>query len=151
MSICRIIHFAVGRGCFLWPVHFLGTTVVAFALLNFVLQGQTCLLPQIHLDFLLLHSSLLWWKGPLFFGVSSRRSLGLHRTVQLQLLQRYWLGHRLGLMWYWMVCLRNEQRSFGCFEIAPSTAFWTLLLTMRATPFLLRDSCLQCRYNDHLN
>ena len=26
--------------------------------------------------------------------------LGLHRTVQLQLLQRYWLGHRLGLLWY---------------------------------------------------
>ena len=24
----------------------------------------------------------------------------------------------------------------------PSTAFWTLLLTMMATPFLLRDSCL---------
>ena len=23
--------------------------------------------------------------------------VGLHRTVQLQLLQRYWLGHRLGL------------------------------------------------------
>ena len=30
--------------------------------------------------------------------------LGLHRTVQLQLLQHYWLGHRLGLLWYWMVC-----------------------------------------------
>ena len=41
--------------------------------------------------------------------------LGLHRTVQLQLLQRYWLGHRLGLLWYWMVCLGNEQRSFCCF------------------------------------
>ena len=23
--------------------------------------------------------------------------IGLHRTVQLQLLQDYWLGHRLGL------------------------------------------------------
>ena len=23
--------------------------------------------------------------------------VGLHRTIQLQLLQRYWLGHRLGL------------------------------------------------------
>ena len=31
--------------------------------------------------------------------------VGLHRTDQLQLLQRYWLGHRLGLLWYWMVCL----------------------------------------------
>ena len=45
----------------------------------------------------------------------------LHRTGQLQLLQRYWLGHRLGLLWYWMVCLGNEQRSrdhSDVFEIA---------------------------------
>ena len=47
-----------------------------------------------------------------FWGVSSRRSLGLHRTVQLQLLQHYWSGHRLGLLWHWKVCLGNEQRSF---------------------------------------
>ena len=38
--------------------------------------------------------------------------VGLHRSVQLQLLQRYWLGHSLGLPWYWMVCIGNEQRSF---------------------------------------
>ena len=36
--------------------------------------------------------------------------VGLHRTIQLQLLQCYWLGHRLGLLWYPMVCLENEQR-----------------------------------------
>ena len=41
--------------------------------------------------------------------------VGLHRTIQLQLLQRYWLGRRLGLPWYWMVCLGNEQRSFCSF------------------------------------
>ena len=38
--------------------------------------------------------------------------VGLHRTVQLQLLQHYWSGHRLGLLWYWMVCFGNKQRSF---------------------------------------
>ena len=71
--------------------------------------------------------------------------VGLHKTVQLQLLQHWWLGHRLGLLWYWMVCLRNKQRSLCCLEIAPkyTQEFWTLLLTMRATPFLLRDSCPQ--------
>ena len=41
--------------------------------------------------------------------------VGLHRTIQLQLLQHYWLGHRLWLLWYWLVCLGNEQRSFCCF------------------------------------
>ena len=40
--------------------------------------------------------------------------VGLHRTVQLQLLKHYWSGHRLGLPWYWMVCLGNEPRSFCC-------------------------------------
>ena len=28
-------------------------------------------------------------------GVSYKRSCSLHRTIQLQLLQRYWLGHTL--------------------------------------------------------
>ena len=36
--------------------------------------------------------------------------VGLHRTVQV--LQHYWLGHRLGLLWYWMVCLGKEPGSF---------------------------------------
>ena len=32
-----------------------------------------------------------------FSGVSSKGLVDLHRTIQLQLLQCYWLGHRLGL------------------------------------------------------
>ena len=36
--------------------------------------------------------------------------VGLHRTVEL--LQHYWLGCRLGLLWYWMVCLGNKQSLF---------------------------------------
>ena len=52
----------------------------------------------------------------IFCGVLVLKGLvGLHRTVQLQLLQHYWLGHRLGLLWYWMVYLGNKQRSFCCF------------------------------------
>ena len=38
-------------------------------------------------------------RGVLVFGVLVLKGLvGLHRTVQLQLLQCYWLGHRLGLL-----------------------------------------------------
>ena len=36
--------------------------------------------------------------------------VGLHRTIQLHFLQHYWFGHRLGLPWYWMIFLGNEQR-----------------------------------------
>ena len=68
-----------------------------------------------------------------FLGFSSM-SCSLHRTVQLQLLQCYWSGHRLGLPWYWMVCLGNEQRSFchfwDCLQVLHFRLFcwlWGLL------------------------
>ena len=44
------------------------------------------------LDFLLLHSSPQY-EGHLFWVLVLKGLVGLHRTVQL--LQRYWLGHRL--------------------------------------------------------
>ena len=66
MSMCRVFLCVVGRGCLLWPVYSLARTLLAFALLHFVLQGQICLLLQVFLGFLLLHSSPLYWKGHLF-------------------------------------------------------------------------------------
>ena len=78
--------------------------------------------------------------------------VGLHKTVQLQLLQHYWLGHRLGLLWYWMVCLGNEQRSFCCFwdciQVLHFRLFcwpWWLLHFFWGIP-----AC-SSRYNGHLN
>ena len=44
--------------------------------------------------------------------------VGLHRRVQLQLLHCYWLGHRLGLLWYWMVCLGTNRDHSVIFEVA---------------------------------
>ena len=113
--MCRVFSCVVGRGCLLWPVHSLGKTLLAFALLHFVLQDQIYLLLLVSFDFLLLYTSLLWWKGHLFGVLVLEGLIGLHRLVPLQLLQHYWLGHRLELPWYWMVCLGNEQRSFCCF------------------------------------
>ena len=34
MSMCRAFSCVVGRGCLLWPVHFLGKTLLAFAMLH---------------------------------------------------------------------------------------------------------------------
>ena len=124
-----------GRGCLLWPVHSLGKTLLAFALLHFVLQGQTWLLLQVSsLDFLLLHFSPLWWKGHLCWVLVLEGLVGLHRTVEFQLLQHYWLGNRLRLLWYWLVCLGNEQRSFchfwDCIQVLHFRLFcwlWWLL------------------------
>ena len=73
ISMSRVI-CCVGRGYLVWLCILLAT-LLAFVLLHFVFQGQTGLLLQVSLDFLLLHSSPLWWKGHFFFfGVSSRMS-----------------------------------------------------------------------------
>ena len=40
MSMCRVFSCVVGRGWLLWPVHFLGKTLLVFALLHSVFQGQ---------------------------------------------------------------------------------------------------------------
>ena len=51
MSMCRVFSCVVGRGCLLWPVHFLGKSLLVFALLHSAFQGQICLLLQVFLDF----------------------------------------------------------------------------------------------------
>ena len=126
MSICRVFSCVVGRGCLLWPVCSFGKTLLAFALLHFVLQGQTCLLLQVSLDFLLLHSNPLWWKGHLFWGVLVLEGLvGLHRTIQLQLLQHYWSGITVilnGLPW------KRTEIILSFLRLYPSTAFQTLFV-----------------------
>ena len=106
----------VGRGCLLWPVRSLGRTFIRLCPASFCT-------PRPNLP---VTSGVSWlrtfafqspiWRGHLF-GVSFKTSfgvslLGLYRTIQLHLLQHYWLGHRLELLWYWMVCPGNEQRSF---------------------------------------
>ena len=70
--------------------------------------------------------------------------VSLYRIVQLQLLWHYWLGDRLGLLWCWMVYIGNELRSFCCFwDCIQELHFGLSLLTIRASPFLLSNSCPQ--------
>ena len=110
---CVVFSCVNGTGCLLWRVCSLGKTLLAFALLHFVPQGQTCQFPQVFLDFLLLHSSPLQWKGYL--------------SWLLVLLN--------GLPW------KQTEIILSFLRLHPRTAFWTLLLTMMTTSFLLRDSC----------
>ena len=141
MSMYRVFSCVVGRGCLLWPVHVLGKTLLVFALLHSVSQGQICLLLQVILDFLLLHSSPLLWKGHLIWVLVLKGLVGLHRTVQLQLFSITGWGINLDYRDIeWFALETNRDHSL---RLHPSTAFWTLLLTMMATPFLLRDFCLQ--------
>ena len=69
--------------------------------------------------------------------------VGLHRTVQLQLLQHWGWGIDL---YYcdieWFALEMNRDHSV-IFEIASKYCILDSSVTMMATPFLLRDSCPQ--------
>ena len=92
-------------------------------LLCFILYSKSklaCLLVQLSLDFLLLHSSPLWWKGYLFFFIVVLEVLvGHRRTIQLHLLQHYWLGHRFDYCDIEWFALEMNRGHSVIFEIAP--------------------------------
>ena len=78
---CVVIFCVIARGCLLWPVCSLDKTLLHFTLPHFVLQSWTCLLFQLSLGFLLLHSNSLWLKGHLILALIPEGLVGLHRTV----------------------------------------------------------------------
>ena len=100
------VSYLVGRGCWLWSVRSLDKILLAFALLHLVLQG--------HLPFF-------------FFGVSSKSSYKLHRTSHLQPSWHQWSGHRLRVLWWWVVCLGNKPRSFCHFWDCTQVLHFSLL------------------------
>ena len=83
-------------------------------------------------------------KGHLFWMLVLQGLIGLHRTVQLELLQYYLVGAQP-----WIIVILNglpwKRREIILLflRLHPRIAFQTLLLTTMATPFLLRDSCPQ--------
>ena len=79
---------------------------------HFVLQGETCLLIWVSLTTYFCIPVPYDEKGHLFLVLVLEDVVSLPRDVQLQLLWHLWLGHKLGLLWYWIVCLGREQRLF---------------------------------------
>ena len=130
-SMCRVVSWVVAKGYLLWPDCSLDKTLLVFALLHFILQGQTCLSLRVSLNFLYLYFHLLWWKVHLFLVLVLEGLVVIHRTNQFQLLRYQWLGHRLGLLW--MVCLGNKLRSccfWDCTQVLHFRLFhwlWELL------------------------
>ena len=125
MSMCRVFFSVVGRECLIWPVHSLGRIQLAFALFGGHLVAWRILFSKAKVAcysryLLTSYFCILipYDEKDIFFWILVLEHLvGLHRTIQFQLLQRYWLGHRLELLWYWMVCLGNRDHSV-IFEIA---------------------------------
>ena len=102
----RVFSCVVGRGCLLLPVCLFSrqNSVSLWPALFYTLKPNlpvtlgSSWLPTFAFQSPIMKRTSLW-------GVSSKRSCRSYRTIQLQLLQHYWLGHRFGLLWYWMVCL----------------------------------------------
>ena len=117
VSMCRVFSYVFRKGYLLWPVCSLGKTLSLWPAWFCILRPN---LPVTHvsLDFLLLHSNSLWWKGHLLRVLFLEGLVGVHRTIQLQPLLHNWLGHRLGLLWYWMASPGNQQSSFGHFCVS---------------------------------
>ena len=67
--MCRVVSCVVEKWRLLLPSCSLDKTLLAFTLLHFVSQGQTCQLVWVSLDFLLLHSNPLWWKGAIYIYI----------------------------------------------------------------------------------
>ena len=119
--------------------------LLACALLHSVFQGQISFYPRCFLPSYFCIPVPYNEKDIFYWVLVLKGLVGLHRTVQLQLLQRYWLGHRLGLLWYWMVCLGSKQRSFCRFTLIsnfyPRTVrehICVILTLSHPPPFVLR-------------
>ena len=109
MSMCRIFNCVVGRGCLLWTVPSLGKPLVSRFPASFCSSKakfafySRCFLTSYFCI------PVPYNEKDLFFWVLVLKGLvGLPRTDQLQLLQHYWLGHRLGLL----NCLPWKQTEF---------------------------------------
>ena len=72
MSVCRVITYVFGRECFLCPACYLDESLLAFALLHFVLQGQTFLFSSYLLTSYFC-IPIPYDEKDIIFGVSSRR------------------------------------------------------------------------------
>ena len=90
--MCRVFSCVVGRGCLLWPVHFLGKTLLVFALLHSIFKAKFACYSRCFLTSYFF-IPVPYNEKDIFFGVLVLEGLvGLHSTTQLQLLQHYWWG-----------------------------------------------------------
>ena len=139
MSMYKIISWVVGKACLLWAACSFDKTVslcpasfctprpsmpviwVISWLPTFAFQCQMMKGTYIYIFF--------------FLVLILESVIGLHRIGQFLLLLHRWLGHRLGLLWCWIPRSSCHLWDGTCTQVWHSG----LLLTMRDTPFLLRD------------
>ena len=129
---------------------FYARTLLAFALLHFALQGQSCLLLWVSLDFLVLHSSPLSWKGHLLVLVLGGL-VGHHRTIQLQFFRITVWGIDLDycdIEWFALEMNRNH---LLIFDIAPKYCISDSFVDCVGYSISSKGFLPTYRYNGRLN
>ena len=151
MSMCRVVSCVVGRGYLLWPVCSLGKTV-SLCSASFCTSR-----PNLPVTLSTSWLSTFAFQSPMmkrtsFLVIVLEGLVGLHRTNHFWLVQHQCLGHRLGLLWCWMVCPGNKLRSFCCFwdciQVLHLKLFYWLWGLLHFFYGILANSS---RYNGNLN
>ena len=133
---CVVTFWVVGNGCFLWLVRSLDKTIslrpASFCTPrpNFPVNPGISWRPTFAFQ-----SSMM--KRLLFLMLVLEGVIGLHRSTWASLHQ--WLEEQTWIT-VMLICLGNKPRSFGHFWGCTQVLHFGLLLTTRATPFVLRDS-----------
>ena len=83
MSMCRVFSCVVGRGCLLWPVHSVGKTLLAFALLHFDSRTKLASYSSYLLTSYFCIPAPYGEKDIFFLVLVLEGLIGLHRTSQL--------------------------------------------------------------------
>ena len=81
---CVVFSCVVERGCLLWPVHSLGKTLLAFALLHSILQGQICLSSFLITVEVFSSSTTSWSDFCLWISALSQRKCRMLQPVCLK-------------------------------------------------------------------
>ena len=96
----------------------LGKTLLVFALLHSAFQGRSACYSRCFLtSYFFIPVS--YNEKDIFFGLVLKDLISLHRTVQLQLLQHYWLGHRLDYCDIEWFALETNRDHSVIFETVP--------------------------------
>ena len=128
MPMCSVISCVVRRGCLLWLVCSFGKTVSLCPASFCTPRSNVPVTPVLSwIPTFAWKELLLWWKEHLFLVLVLEGLIGLHRTVNFGLFGISGWGIDLDYI-------------LSFLKLHPSNAFQTLLLTMRAAPFFLRDS-----------
>ena len=130
-------HVLLGESL-LWPVHSLGKTLLVFPCFIFYSKAKlACYSRYLLTSYICI--PFPYDEKDTLFCVLVLGLVGLHRTLQLQLLQCSWLEHRLGLLWYWMAWFGNEQRSccpfWDCIQVLHFGLFCWLWWSISKTSY----------------